>query len=51
MNQMYYINVAGLMELNAPRCRLPRPKMKPRIIVNYGEWLPLIDGFTGEILK
>ena len=38
----YYINVAKIMKVNVPRCRLPRPKMKPTIIVDHDEWLPLI---------
>jgi hypothetical protein len=46
-----YINVYNLMMLDMPRCRLSRPKMKPRVIVNDGEFLPLIDGSTGEIMR
>ena len=42
MNKEYYINVKELMELTEPRCRLPRPKHKPTIIVNHDEWLPLV---------
>ena len=42
----YYINVYDLMMLD-----LPRPRLKRTIIVNDGEFLPLIDGSTGEILR
>ena len=31
--------------------KLPKPRLKKAIIINDGEILPLIDGFTGEILK
>jgi len=41
-NSKYYINVKEVMELSTPKCKLPRPKMKPTIFVNFDEWLPLI---------
>ena len=42
----YYINVFELMRFD-----LPRPRLKRTVIVNDGEFLPLIDGDTGEILR
>lgn len=42
IDEKYYINVARIMNLETPRCRLPRPKIKPTVIVNHGEWLPII---------
>jgi len=42
IDEKYYVNVASIMKLRTPRCRLPRPKMKPRIIVDHDEWLPLV---------
>lgn len=39
----YYINVAKIMKLNAPCCRLPRPKHKIPSIYNDGEFLPIIS--------
>ena len=42
MNPDFYINVAQLMDLHAPKCTLPRPKHKPTVIVNHGEWLRII---------
>lgn len=42
MNPAFYINVAQLMDLHAPKCRLPRPKHKPTVIVNDNEWLQII---------
>lgn len=43
IDEKYYINVARIMRLKTPRCRLPRPKMKPTIIVTgWNEWLQLI---------
>ena len=41
----YYINVYDLMMLD-----LPRPKRKVSVIVNYDEWLPVIDGDTGRVV-
>lgn len=38
----YYINVYDLMMIDVPKCRLPRPKMKPSVFVMEDEWLPLI---------
>lgn len=37
VDEKYYINVQELM-IKA----LPRPRLKPVIIVNDGEWLPII---------
>lgn len=43
MNPAFYINVAQLMDLHAPKCRLPKPKLKPTIfITGWGEWLQCI---------
>lgn len=43
IDSKYYINVALLMQLETPRCRLPRPKMKPAIMVTgWNEWLQVI---------
>ena len=37
MNKKFYVNVKELM------CRsLPRPKLKPKVFIVDGEWLPLI---------
>ena len=42
-NPEYYINVALLMQLKNPRCKLPRPKLKLVILVTgWGEFLPII---------
>ena len=47
-NPKYYINVASIMKLNHPRCRLPRPKMKPTILVTgWNEWLQIKTVETG----
>ena len=43
----YYINVYDLMMIDVPKCRLPRPKMKPSVFVMEDEWLPLITVETG----
>ena len=43
MDKNYYINVADLMDIHEPRCRLPRPKHKPTIYVTgWNEFLPLV---------
>lgn len=43
INSKYYINVASIMNLKQPRCKLPKPKLKPTILVTgWKEWLPLI---------
>jgi len=44
----YYINVYDLMRIDLPR---PRPKRQVTIIVDDGEWLPIIDGATGVCFK
>ena len=41
----YYINVYNLMNLD-----LPRPRRKVSVIVNNGEWLPIVDGDTGKVV-
>ena len=42
-NPEYYINVALLMQLKNPRCKLPRPRHKPTIYVTgWNEFLPLV---------
>lgn len=41
MNPFFYINVAELMKEKVP-IMLPRPKLKPTVLVNDGEWLPII---------
>lgn len=46
MDNRYYINVKKLMTE-----KLPRPRLKPVIYIVDGEWLPLIDGDTGKIMK
>ena len=44
IDSKYYLNVAKIIQLKTPRCRLPRPKMKPTIIVTgWNEWLPIIS--------
>lgn len=44
MNPAFYINVAQLMELNSPKCTLPRPKMKPTVfITGWNEWLTIVQ--------
>lgn len=49
IDKRYYINVKELML----RKFLPRPLPKNRVtvIVNDGEWLPIIDGDTGVCFK
>ena len=43
IDEKYYINVARIMQMKTPRCRLPRPRLKPTIMVTgWNEWLPLI---------
>ena len=42
----YYINVYDLMMID-----LPKPRLKRTILATDDEFLPLIDGNTGEILK
>jgi len=42
----YYINVYDLMMSD-----LPRPRLKRTVVVCDGEFLPVIDGDTGEILR
>ncbi len=43
IDENYIIRVADLMEIRSPRCRLPRPKLKPIVFVTgWGEWLPCI---------
>lgn len=45
INQKYYINVKEIMKLKKPskKSKLPKPKLKPTIIVDRdGEWLPII---------
>lgn len=43
IDEKYYINVASIMNIKHPRCRLPRPKMKPTIMITgWNEWLQLI---------
>ena len=39
----YYINVKELMART-----LPRPRLKRTIIVDHGEWLPIIGVDTGR---
>lgn len=48
IDEKYYINVKELM-IN----RLPRPSKKHKIsvVINDGEWLPVIDGSTGKVMK
>ena len=42
-NSKYYINIAEIMKLKTPRCRLPRPKLKPTVLITgWNEWLPII---------
>ena len=44
IDENYIIRVADLMKIRSPRCRLPRPKLKPTILVTgWEEWLPLIQ--------
>ena len=45
MDSRFYDNVKSLMEKQ--RIDLPRPRLKPTIIVNYDEWLPIIALETG----
>ena len=43
IDEKYYINVNELMQLKKPKCKLPKPKLKPTIFVTgKGEWLPLV---------
>ena len=42
----YYVNVNELMNSD-----LPRPRLKRTIVVTDDEFIPLIDGNTGEILR
>jgi hypothetical protein len=45
----YYINVAEIMQLKTPRCRLQKPRLKPTILVTgWNEWLQ-IKGVDTEI--
>jgi hypothetical protein len=45
----YYINVAEIMQLETPRCKLYRPKLKPTIVVTgWNEWLPIIGVGVGR---
>ena len=48
IDSRYYVNVKSLM-----REALPRPTLKRTIsvIVNDGEWLPIMDGDTGKVVK
>jgi hypothetical protein len=40
----YYINVAKIMQLKTPRCKLPKPKMKPTVLVTgWNEWVNIIQ--------
>ena len=40
----YYINVAEIMQLETPRCKLPKPKMKPTVLVTgWNEWVNIIQ--------
>ena len=45
MDEKYYVNVKTLMDK-----MLPRPRRKVSVIVNYDEWLPIIDGDTGKVV-
>lgn len=49
VDRKYYVNVRECML----KAYLPRPYKKHEIsiLVNDGEWLPLIDGDTGEVVK
>lgn len=42
----FYVNVYDLMMSD-----LPRPRLKRTVVVGDGEFLPLIDGDTGEIRR
>ena len=43
-NPKYYINVAEIMQLKHPRCKLSRPKMKPTVLVTgWNEWVNIIQ--------
>jgi hypothetical protein len=44
----YYINVAEIMQLKTPRCRLQKPTLKPTILVTgWNEWLQIKGVDTG----
>ena len=46
MDERFCINVKKLMveqELPAPKCKLPKPKLKPTVfITGWNEWLQII---------
>ena len=46
VDERFIIKVADLMETDS--LPYPRKKRKISILVNYGEWLPIIDGSTGK---
>ena len=37
VNKKYYVNVKELLELQTPKCNLPRPRLKHLILVASGE--------------
>lgn len=44
IDSKYYLNVAKIIQLKTPRCRLPRPKMKPTVfITGWNEWLTIVQ--------
>lgn len=44
INLKYYVNVAEIMQLKHPRCKLPKPKMKPTVLVTgWNEWVNIIQ--------
>lgn len=44
IDSKYYINVAEIMQLKTPRCKLSRPKMKPTVLVTgWNEWVNIIQ--------
>ncbi|WP_407374526.1 hypothetical protein [Methanobrevibacter sp.] len=48
IDEKYYINVAEIMRLKTPRCRLQKPTLKPTILVTgWNEWLQIKGVDTG----
>lgn len=48
IDEKYYINVARIMNLKTPRCRLQKPTLKPTILVTgWNEWLQIKGVDTG----
>ena len=43
IDEKYYVSVKELM-----RKQYPRPRLKKTIIVNDGEWLPIVGVSTGR---